>query len=1178
MVRVNELPSMSLTPSMLPEGGFTDKSNFFELTQATLGYTYDPIFEAARNAVKYYDAEDPEYNALEDIDGYEQYKTTLVNAKNAEHMSDLKRGIRESIERRRIMGEHGFFANVGAGLFDPINLVALPFGGFGVGRSILQSTARVGAGVGVLAAGQEAIKYPFDPVATTAESVFNITAATVTGGVLGSLGGVALNRKAKVYEKTVAQMDETLEALGNLTADDATLVGDRASRPMGDIGDEVLESLKVSEQKRLKTLEDQIETLSEKTNKTSADYKKLGDINKGAENLKAEVKTIQRETALRRIEESRSELKDPNKIAESWFTDSFLYNRLLPTAMKSTLQSKNIPTSIKGKFVKNFGDSGITLAGHQSGLTSGNSAYQLSRIRDGEWVQILDKMVDNFAQQSGTRSKVIMDYNLNNMDGSFDDYLRQVNKKYITGEAPINDIEKEGIELFSKFWKTWEDRLKNVGLIGNEKFFARQLISKERQVVKSRSILNDLESKPSLTKNQAEYKKALQERVTRLDNEINELELNQSFAKDDGVMPQNEDVMFSRYWNPVAIAEKKDEFSNILTKWYEENPFVWVKNPSQEIGAPAWIKQELDPSPQSIQERVDQTIESIIGNPDPTSEVSSYYGNGKSKHFKHRTLDIPNRLVFDFIVNDPMTVLKAYTQRVAPRYEFAKMNGGKSLDEVLDDIDDEMFYSGKSKKDADKVRKDFIVLYDRVVGTVLRDPNSWNARVANVLRDGAQLNYLGSAGFSTFPDMAKIIMEHDGDVLIKVLKSWKDLDVRMNASEARLSGQMLEILKGSSHMRQVEDSLNNPFSNNNFDKYYTKNVDKIKNGFYTANLLAPFTRMFKYMDSMARSHTLVDLSLKRANGTINKQDLAYISRYNIDLNKAKQIKELVDTGVIQRSEKQGLFLPNTEEWPLKYASLRDEFRASLNSGIENTVLMGTPADKPTLLDGVIHVPMSLVRKIGAEKFYPEDPKVRGYHRIENPLLGLPFTFMSYSFAAMNKITAAFAHNQVKNRAVAVAAGLGLGYMSLHVKSRTSEGGKRTWDEMSLENKLARSFDASGLAALISDAYYTSLSTSRALGGPDFGAGVIQPKYLGEETKTEAIVGIAGAGPSWGYNLAYNGVGEFLQGNFGEGAKTIIKSLPYGNIWFAKDFINETTRGIENTLGEVGDYQSRMGRF
>ena len=79
MVRVNELPSMSLTSSMIPEGGFTDKSNFFELTQATLGYTYDPIFEAARNAVKYYDAEDPEYNALEDIDGYEQYKTTLIN-------------------------------------------------------------------------------------------------------------------------------------------------------------------------------------------------------------------------------------------------------------------------------------------------------------------------------------------------------------------------------------------------------------------------------------------------------------------------------------------------------------------------------------------------------------------------------------------------------------------------------------------------------------------------------------------------------------------------------------------------------------------------------------------------------------------------------------------------------------------------------------------------------------------------------------------------------------------------------------------------------------------------------------------------------------------------------------------------------------------------------------------
>ena len=107
----------------------------------------------------------------------------------------------------------------------------------------------------------------------------------------------------------------------------------------------------------------------------------------------------------------------------------------------------------------------------------------------------------------------------------------------------------------------------------------------------------------------------------------------------------------------------------------------------------------------------------------------------------------------------------------------------------------------------------------------------------------------------------------------------------------------------------------------------------------------------------------------------------------------------------------------------------DKFRVAMNSGVANTVVMGSPADKPIISDGVAYVPKWIGEKFGLK----EDPRFRGYTRIETGLAGLPFQFFSYSFAAANKITAAMATGQAKNRAIATISAMGLAYMSLSIK-------------------------------------------------------------------------------------------------------------------------------------------------
>ena len=185
--------------------------------------------------------------------------------------------------------------------------------------------------------------------------------------------------------------------------------------------------------------------------------------------------------------------------------------------------------------------------------------------------------------------------------------------------------------------------------------------------------------------------------------------------------------------------------------------------------------------------------------------------------------------------------------------------------------------------------------------------------------------------------------------------------------------------------------------------------------------------------------------------------------------------------------------------------LIEKFRVALNSNIMNSVLHASPADKPIITRGIVYIPTRIAERFGLK----EDPQYRGYARIENGLLGLPFQFYNYALAAVNKTTASLAGNQVKNRMIGVASMLGLAYMITGIRTPNY-----VWQDMSFQDKFARSFDMSGIAALYSDLLYTSIHTSLALGGPNITAGLISPKFPQKPSVLDAVTGVAGAGPSW----------------------------------------------------------------
>jgi len=528
-----------------------------------------------------------------------------------------------------------------------------------------------------------------------------------------------------------------------------------------------------------------------------------------------------------------------------------------------------------------------------------------------------------------------------------------------------------------------------------------------------------------------------------------------------------------------------------------------------------------------------------------------FLGRGISGHLKFRALDVPNKLVYDFIENDPIQVMRTYNQRIAPKYHLWEKFGTTDKRELFNTLRFEMVRNGVDKKTENAVIKDFDALFRRVTGTALENPDTMSQKARRFLTETAQLTYLGTAGLASITDFAKIAMEHNMGDIFKVLFNIVDNQkILLNAKEARIAGEILEILMADSHLRFSENVINNPFMHSITDKA----LAKVRNTFFFANFLAPLTNIAKRMDAMVRVHSTIDMAVRVKNtGKLPKQDIVKMNRYGLDY---ETLLEIANAPYEKTSN--GLYLANTEAWLDSGISKNTltKFRVSLNQGIQNTIMLGTPADKPIAVDGVFYLPIKLASKFG----YKEDDVVKGYARIENGLGALPFQFYSYSFAATNKISAAFAHGAVKNRVVAVIASMGLGYMGLSLKNYN-----RSWvmDNMSTQDKIARSFDMSGLAALYSDMFYTLGGMVKDGFDKDM-MGVLGLKRKGPDgNMLDATTSLTGAGTSWALD-AGRVLKEFYDGNWTEGAKNTLKISPFQNTIFLRDDFSAFGRMIEKS--------------
>jgi len=452
------------------------------------------------------------------------------------------------------------------------------------------------------------------------------------------------------------------------------------------------------------------------------------------------------------------------------------------------------------------------------------------------------------------------------------------------------------------------------------------------------------------------------------------------------------------------------------------------------------------------------------------------------------------------------------------------------------------------------IERDIIHARDRVLNRVVSEPSRLDNRAASFLKDWAITVFLGKTGFVSITDATRIMAAHGFSrtlsTTMMMLDSARRANYNLLAGEAQKAAGVTEITLGISSRRFMEAGMD-PVHMNGLERGMRWLAQKS----FMLNLLGPISTFLRKMDGVIAQHELAARSLRVADGTASPEDLGWLLSHGIDKKRARAIAKQLKA-IDAQPDSDGLYFANTDAWTDE-AAVRD-FRAALLTHIDNTILVASAADKPNIIDGVMYIKA----RPGIEKAAKQLglTKVGDYYRVQSGLLGLPFQFLNFSMAALQKITIPLVENP-KGAAISAAIGsLILGYMVQNLRTPSF-----VWDDLSATDKMARTLDQSGILGLLPEYMWMAQTTS--MGAFGVNPLPIDPKFNMEQSRWDRGADILGPAPGLVRDLAIGGW-DTINGEEG-GIKRMGLAAPLRGHMLTFGLVKDLINWTDDTFGAEG---------
>jgi len=1119
-------------------------ASFVETLQAQLGYQYAPIADFAHELMDFADApRDPDFDFAQAIKGHEEYAQHLVGARNQEHFDFKVNSIKRNLERRSVLGQSGIFNSLVAGLLDPLNL-AFPvpimkgIGGMVTGTMGVKQAFKAGAKGGAVVGGvSEAIRVPFDDLATPTEVAVNMAANTGLGGLVGSVPSVARN----------------LIPSGNAAQRNFELGTSRGTT----LGDEV-DGVKLNYEGKVNERGDGVELSKDGIN---INYEQVVENFYKKPWTKAEVKGAKPLAQMdipspieymeflvhREVARQSGRPQDPETLVrwidktneralkqmtsgygqrKTLLSDHPLFN-MISTPLKRT-RASDLPDYYKKKHADLVENNAVTLDRNAEGLGV-QSIETNTRKYETDLNNLIAELQDLQVQNASDLTEAPSVF------GQRDEFLT----KKMSGTNSFSEEFSDLIHLRAKmadpsFSRSLTDYEKKA--IGKINKVYDDILEKAKAV----GLMDGVENIPSLIK--------------KTNDEINLI--NKAYLQDAIEEGSNLDLLLQRQ---LKNLERKKRLLDGLPEFKQKQNYLSRLYRSKEIAANPQMQEELiqliirySPDENSsywddavgdyvqlgARERAERIVDTIISTDSYDPSVS---GKLSTQFVNFRSLgDIPDYELLKFIHTDP-SILHDYVRKMALSIEYRKFFGDQSFDEFLQQAEIDLTKAGYSNKAIRDYKRDMVADFDSLRGAIITDPARWTGRFANVLKNLTQATYLGRAAQATMGDFHGIIGQHG-------LRPWFDLITSpIDRATAQLSRK--ENAEYVEALGYTQTGMNNRITSDNtrLGELYReeKLINSIMQRYHSLPLvgsfLTPMTKMWRSMDGMLRSSRIIKHSIEWRDGKIDPKDIAFLARMGIDEDTAKNIANIKnDAGETPYSKPNSLFFANVSEWSGRTAkdrAAKQSFINALETGIHNTVVIASNADKPIIVRGAAYVKYrKWMKPLGLEP----DPRVsvgdEKVVKVSDGALALPFVFMSFGLGALPRVTARLADPTQRHRMVQVMSAVALGYGVLKMR-------KSDWwfENNSYQDILARSIDYAGLAGIYGDIAYTGLEMLAGAGVIDEKKSFIKPKYYGIDGY-DALSAPFGApvGLLHGYGKS---ISNFVNGEVDEGVRELARNTP-----------------------------------
>ena len=1092
--------------------------------------------------------------------GDEEHSLSLLHAVNQENYDFLLNASMRDHSRARNWQQSSWSAALISLPFDVTNIIpgVLAFKSVGTAAKVTNA-ALTGA---AFASAEEITRSMSDINFSVERAQMNIAASTAFSALLGGTIDVSI----RGYNNFVVDSHRNFRARSreiDLQAQLQRRQGDfvvrqRTSRPLGYLEDWDLEVALTQIESSIHGLTVGVERLKEKQDAGTITTPEIRELNNKSGKLTdrhLEHTKHMQELTDRRIDLATTDgVLDARKLAAGYkwnpirspYKSIMMLDPIKDAAGNLKWSGLNM---LKDAVAKIGGDHGTLTHGNQMGIPSNRSIDISIASERRHWARVNKATEEAYAEHTDTRKINLFGLNPSSMwrsiTGSGEtlkSFRTEANRKRIFQEEASSPAELKVMQAQQNYYQSWGDRIEANHHMGNQNRLAQGVAVYERDLLEIEAQLR----KRLSAEVEAHYKR----RQVEVTEELNKTRSALAVVQSGRIKGQVDEPFFNRIWDSDAIRNNLDAFKAIIRSHFIRNPSVARYNPQTKLHERKTLSifqgRDLD-------DAVDDVVESILNDKDPF-ETDIMQSLSDSNRLAHRMIDIPNKDVFNFIMHDPLAAMQNYSERVAGKYHWSQSFEGRTPKGVWQNIEDQLIKDGYSKRWIDKARLNFNVLEGRVMSTPLASPERWDQLAAQRLKEFTSLNYLSTSGIASIPDFGRTLMEHETrDVFLGMFRMFTDREFRdvMRAVRTEI-GEGLDIIMGAAHHR--------------LDAGLTRNVDtaglwnQTRQAGHIMNGLGPITEFFKTFEGAMRMHTLITYARRHNDGTASKYESDYMARYGFTIDDMKEIANTAPYKLMKggKNRKNGFYLANIHDWEAAGVSKNviRKYREAVSSGVLNTIVSATPADRPIMSDGTVFIPIHVAQKLPWGKKLKEDERNKGYVRIESGAMTLPFQFYSFMFASMNKVTAAYATGHVKNRVTGAVAAMGLGYISIMLKTPDY-----IWDQMSERDRFARAFDYSGLASLHSSLVYDSMQTQLAAGGDPFFGKFVSPKFDQEANMADFATSIAGAGSSTLLD-GYRGFAELFDGDALKGAAMLGNTLPLTGTLPVKIFTDE----IADVLG------------